>query len=142
MKDLTTEEGRILEVRKIEESFLKSLRDNNFEVCPSAVCYVTSRARELGIASEDDYKNKGYKMAFASEISISATYNSFSDIKGNEINFGSSGSFTPSVKESYWRTIHAASILKNWETAIIIVNSHCKMLADLEKEIITKKEKK
>ena len=59
--------------------------------------------------------------------------------KENEINFGSSGCFTPDVKESYGRTVHAASLLKNWAFASDIVNTHCKMYADLEKECFEQK---
>ncbi len=55
--------------------------------------------------------------------------------KENEINFGSSGSFNPSERESYWRTIHAASVLKNWAIVSEIVNIHCKMYSDLSKKI-------
>ena len=72
--------------------------------------------------------DKGFKIAFASEITLYAA-------APNKIYFGSSGSFNPTVRESYWRTIHAASILKRWELATKIINLHCNMYADLEKQI-------
>lgn len=136
MKDLTTQEGRIAEIKSIENSFLISLRGNSFDVCPDAVCRINRNSIELGIAATGSYMDKGFKMAFASDITLYVAEPD--DIFGrrhNEINFGSSGSFNPSVSESYWRTIHAASILKNWEMACEIVNAHCKMYSDLEKEI-------
>ena len=137
MKDLKTQEGRTTEIKAIENSFLITLRGNSFDVCPDAVCSVNRNSIELGIAATGSYMEKGFKMAFASDIQLYAANpdDIFERKEANEINFGSSGSFNPSVSESYWRTIHAASILKNWEMACEIVNTHCKMYADLEKEI-------
>lgn len=136
MKDLKTREGRVAEIKAIEDSFLIALRGNSFDVCPNAVCSINKSSIELGIAATGSYMDKGFKMAFASEISLySVDFDGYFGRKENEINFGSTGSFNPSVSESYWRTIHAASILKNWEMACEIVNTHCKMYADLEKEI-------
>jgi len=59
--------------------------------------------------------------------------------KKYEISLGSSDCFTPEVKESYWRIVHATSILKNWDIACDIINTHCKMYADLEKECYEQK---
>lgn len=140
MKDLTTQEGRTSEINAIENSFLITLRGNSFEVCPNAVCRVNRNSIELGIAETGAHMDKGYKVAFASEISLyAAEPDSIFGRKENEINFGSSGTFDTSVPESYWRTIHAASFLKNWAMACEIVNTHCKMYADLEKEIFALK---
>lgn len=136
MKNLTTKEGRIAEIKKLENSFLMALRDNGFDVAFDAVCNINKNSIELGIAATGAYMDKGFKMAFASEINMyAAEPDSILGREENRINFGSSGSFSPSVKESYWRTIHAASLLKNWEVASNIVNIHCKRYADLEKEI-------
>lgn len=141
MKDLTTKDGRIAAINDIEDSFLKSLRRNLFEICPDAVCRINRDSIELGIAATGSYMDKGFKMAFASDIQLyAANPDDIFGRKENEINFGSSGSFNPSVSESYWRTIHAASILKNWNIASKMVNDHCKMYADLEKEIFAQKE--
>lgn len=140
MKDLKTQEGRTAEIKAIENSFLITLRGNSFDVCPNAVCRVNRNSIELGIAATGSYMDKGFKMAFASDIQLyAADPDDIFGRKANEINFGSSGSFSPSVSESYWRTIHAASILKNWAKACEIVNTHCKMYADLEKEIFALK---
>lgn len=136
MNDLTTQEGRKAQLKAIEDSFLLSLRGNSFDVCPNAVCKVSRNAIELGISATGSYLDRGFTMAFASEINLySAEPDSVFGRKENEINFGSSGSFSPEREESYWRTVHAASVLKNWVLASEIVNTHCKMYADLEKEI-------
>lgn len=63
------------------------------------------------------------KSLFASDIQIYAKGGLFDRV--NEINFGSSGSFTPETESSYWRTIHAATVLQNWETVCNIVNEYC-----------------
>lgn len=132
MKDLTTKEGRMAAITAIEKSFLEALRRNLFDVAKDAVCRVEKHMIELGIQSE----KKGWKLAFASEISLyAADADAMFGRKENEINFGSSGSFTPEQRESYWRTVHAASIIKNWKVATEIINEHCKAYADLEKEI-------
>ncbi len=141
MKNLTTKEGRIAEIEKIENSFLITLKGNGFDVSPDAVCRINKSSIVLGIAATGDYMDKGFKMAFASDIQLYASEpDNIFGRKKNEINFGSSGGFTPEVKESYWRTIHAASLLKNWDMACEIINAHCKMYADLEKECFELKE--
>lgn len=140
MKDLTTKEGRIAEVEKLENSFLLTLKGNGFDVSPDAVCRINKSSIELGISGTGDYMDKGSKMAFASDITLyAAEPDNIFGRKENEINFGSSGCFTPEVKESYWRTVHAASLLKNWDIVSDIVNTHCKMYADLEKECFEQK---
>jgi hypothetical protein len=136
MKDLTTKEGRVAEMVKIENSFLTTLRANGFDIAPDAVCRINKSSIELGIAATGAYADKGFKMAFASDILL---YSAEPGRKENEINFGSSGRFTPEVRESYWRTIHAASLLKNWKMASEIINTHCRMYAELEKECFEKK---
>jgi hypothetical protein len=140
MKDLTTREGRIAEIEKLENSFLITLKGNGFDIASDAVCRINKSRIELGIAATGAYMDKGFKMAFASDITLYAAEPD--DIFGrqdNQINFGSSGCFTPEVKESYWRTVHASSILKNWAIACDIVNTHCKMYADLERECFEQK---
>ncbi len=137
MNDLTTHQGRSDAVKDIQDSFLTILRQHNFDISPNAVCNVWRNSIEIGIAATGEAARKGWKMAFASEITITASEpeDSIFGKKDTEINFGSSGSFNPSIKEPYWRTVHAASILKNWTFASIVVNTHCKMYADLEKQI-------
>lgn len=141
--NLTTKEGRKAAVSDIENSFLSTLRNKGFDVSPDAACNISSNSIELGIAAQNDYANRGFKLSFASEITLycieTDEYNFGS--KKNEISFGSSGSFDPSIQECYWRTIHAASILKKWNLASEIVNSHCKMYRELRDEIFKKTDK-
>jgi hypothetical protein len=136
MKNLTTEEGRKQALKEIENSFLASLKANGVELSDNAVCALNGSGITIGVSATGLYAEKGHKMAFASEIELYAKRHYYdSDYQENQINFGSSGSFTPNDKESYWRIIHAASVLKNWNVVSDIVNTHCKMYNDLAKEI-------
>jgi hypothetical protein len=124
------------EIKKIENSFLQELFLNGFELCNWAVCKIDKNNIKLGIEATKANKKEGYKVSFGSEISLDAAEpaNPFFIKKVNSINFPSSGCFDPTIRASYWRTIHAASILKNWKVACKIVNAHCKMYADLAKK--------
>jgi hypothetical protein len=116
-------------MENIEENFLKELRKNKFEISNNAICRIYKDRIELGIFKDVSDKEVN-KMVFGSVISIYVRSNIdvFSEIrneiKENEISFGSSGAFDPSDEASYWRTIHAASLLKNWELACKIVNKY------------------
>ncbi len=138
MNNLKTKEDRQEAIKQIENSFLITMKGNGIELSDDAVCRINQSSIELGISAIGKYAEKGYQMVFASDIELYAK--SYDDELGfgrkeNEINFGSSGSFNPSEMESYWRTIHAASVLKNWQVVSEIVNTHCKMYSDLSKKI-------
>lgn len=134
MRKLKTKEDRQEAIKQIEISFLTTIKDNGIELSDDAVCRINQNSIELGISAIGKYAEKGYQMALASDIELYAKI--YDDDLGfgrkeNEINFGSSGSFNPSEREGYWRTIHAASVLKNWTVVSEIVNTHCKMYSDL-----------
>lgn len=138
MNSLKTIEDRQKALKQIEDSFLSEIMNNGVELCDDAVCRINQNSIELGISATGKYAEKGFQMAFASTIELYAiNYDENLGVgrKENEINFGSSGSFNPSKRESYWRTIHAASVLKNWVAISEIVNTHCKMYSDLSKKI-------
>ncbi|MCA6391548.1 MAG: hypothetical protein IM607_09205 [Cytophagales bacterium] len=138
MNNLKTKEDRQEAIKQIERSFLNELRNIGVELSDDAVCRINQNSIEIGISAIGKYAEKGYQMAFASAIELYAKrYDNELGFgrKENEINFGSSGSFNPSERESYWRTIHAASVLKNWAIVSEIVNIHCKMYSDLSKKI-------
>ena len=119
--DLKTKQGRKSAIEEIEKEFIKSLREIGVELSDEATCDIMSNCIDLC------YKNLGM-----SQVTIWAKKENY--IK-NAINFGSSGSFYPENKESFWRTIHAASILKNWEKVCESVNKHCKKYSELVEEI-------
>ena len=119
--NLKTEQGRKSAIEEIETSFIKSLREIGVELSDEAYCDLT----ELSLSVHQ------------SKQSTDAIYiRSIHTLRQkNQINFGTSGAFTPENKEAYWRTIHAASILKNWDKVCEAVNEHCKRYSDLVEEI-------
>lgn len=102
-------------MKKFERDFILDLKKNEFDIAQDAMVnmYITSHncCMTLGILESNNEDSYFGHMAFGSDITITK------DNLNNklEINFGSTGSFTPNKKASYYRTIHAATILKNWE---------------------------
>jgi len=125
MKDLSTKEGRQRQFDDIEASLISSLLTNGIFLCPNAVCRVARDSVQIGIEKTGGEKAE---MLFASVVTI---YTS----NGNEINFGSSGAFSPDNSGAYWRTIHAANILNNWAKSCEIINTHCQRYEALEEEV-------
>jgi hypothetical protein len=129
MENLKTKEGREKAIRQIEEEFLTVLRKNNVELSEEVVCSIYQDRIELGII--DKYSEIDHRITFESIIELYPK--SFK--RENEINYSSSGSFNPSNRASYWKTIHAASILKNWDIVSEMVNKYVRMYNDLINKI-------
>lgn len=94
------------------------------------ICRASERDCEIGISGVG--KHRGF-IAFGSEITISATNSRRTKSSPAEINFGSTGSFTPQDSSPYWRTIHASIILQNWELIIPIIDKYCQIMEDYYK---------
>lgn len=125
MKKLTKEQ-RLEAIEKINKSFLSELRDANIELSDNAICRVYDDSIQLGISKAD-----GSGFEFGSGLDLHPKSNLGFRPKENSINFGSSGSFSPDNEAVYWRTIHSASILKNWHIVSDIVNEHCKQFGTI-----------
>jgi hypothetical protein len=121
--ELKTEQGRKSAIEEIEQSFIKSLREIGVELSEGATC-------DMLCSSCIDLYHYDLSM---SQVTIWAKHKTNPITK---INFGSSGSFTPEETALYWRTIHAASILKNWGKVCEAVNHHCKLYSELVEEIM------
>ena len=130
--DLTKEKDIQRAEGQLESECLNEFINSGLEICPFAVLRLSERNVEIGIIENDKSTSYYGHMAFASNIDITAREeeNVLFGTRENQINFGSSGSFTPSCKESYWRTIHAATIIKNWDKACKIVNEYCAKYKD------------
>lgn len=124
--NLKTEQGRKQAIEEIENSFINSLREIGVELSNEVYCAVYTKAIQIALKATGERKNNGFKTAFASEILL---------YKNQGMAFGSSGALTPKNKEAYWRTIHAASILKNWEKVCEAVNEHCQRYSELVNQI-------
>ncbi len=119
-------ENVIEKVRKIEQDFLNDLKNMGVELSDLATCRVSENSIIISLKENDKY-------LFASEVELDRGYSDtyIFGKRENSINFGSSGSFDPSYKASYWRTIHAAGLLKNWEKVTLLVNSTCESYSEL-----------
>jgi hypothetical protein len=119
------------DLKDIENSFITELRNNNIELSDNADCDISENCITIYLKSSQEGRR-----IFSSNIELYSgkpeTY--IFGKRENSINFGSSGSFDPTNEASYWRTIHAASILKNWEVVSNIVNKHCEMYIELGKD--------
>lgn len=126
MRNLKTQKGREKEFSKLENSFLNTLRDKGLEIYEKASVEISATMISIGVESD----RPDYIHMFASDITIYIFPK-----KSIELNFGSSGSFTPENKASYWRTIHAATILKNWEIVQSVVSEYSDKYFELRDEI-------
>jgi hypothetical protein len=137
---LKSVEGREKAFRKIEEAFITALRSKGVELSDEATCRVYQDSIQLGIAAKGKYAEKGYRMAFGSIITLYVIKHDAErgDVnKENKMYYGTFGAFTPSDKESYWRTMHAAAVLSNWEIVSEIVNRHTQIYDDLINKIFS-----
>lgn len=113
--DLKTEEGRKAAVADLNQAFINEMRAAGIELAENAECDVTNKSIFIYIPG-----------CFASEVYFN----------GSSIDYGSSGSFNPKTEGPYWRTIHAASILKNWNAASELTTKFCNLYKDLVTEIL------
>ena len=100
-------------------------------------CIAKIHRNRIDIAIQDEKGNE----LFASDVSLypETTSTFFPQEKG--INFGSSGAFDPKHEAPYWRTIHAAIILQNWDIAMGIVETYCMKMEELMEEFKQANEK-
>ena len=118
--DLKTEQGRKSAIEEIEQSFINSLREIQVELSDEVSVDIND------VVVEIYHANTSYSVV---------TINAKKTERKNLMNLSSSNSFNPENTHSYWRTIHAASILKNWEKVCEAVNEHCKLYSELAEEI-------
>ena len=137
METLITEQGRKEALTNLTEDCKKSFISSGIELYEKAIIKIDRNGVEISIMHDDPKSSYYGASAFASEINIYAKESSKTGLwdRENEMNFGSSGSFNPKNKESYWRTIHAANCLKNWDKVCEIVNKFCSAYNDLSKNI-------
>ena len=115
---------RLETLTELTNNCLNDLREIGLELCPTArvIINVTNIAITDGNSNSSSF----------SDITLHSSNNSFiSKNNKNTINFGSSGEFSPKDDNPFWRTIHAASILKNWEATCKIVNEYCQKYNEL-----------
>lgn len=127
--NLTTTEGRIEAVRALNLECKNSFKREGIEICEDAL-FALSRVRlEISIKSPNMEERESL---FASEVSIYCK----SDIRDNfSISVGSSGNITPEDIGPFWRVIHTANILNNWNIACELVMYYCNKYSKLIEDI-------
>ena len=106
----------------IEKEFIKEFKSMGMSLSKDMIATVEETCVTIGLELEPN------RMAFGSDVVIYAKRYYRNE---NSINFGSSGKFNPSDQASYWRTIHASEILKNWNKVSDIVNKYCQKVEEL-----------
>lgn len=110
-----------LTLEKLNYDILVELKKANVELSPNSKANVYSDRIYLFVVDDNG------ESIFGSSLDVTATKldKLLNIIKKSKISFGTTGSFDPNSLGDYWRTIHAASILKNWDAVIEIVNLFC-----------------
>jgi hypothetical protein len=139
--NLKTEEGRIKAIEKIQISYIEDLIKNNFDFHKFTICEMYDDRFIFGIKyfnKEDE--NKTIR-GLSSIIQVYLKTNNEINLGNKDIlmNFSISCSFNPLSKENYWKVIHAATILKNWEKFIEITNKYHKKHLELLDKIFNNK---
>jgi hypothetical protein len=118
--NLKTPEGRHAAINALNKSVIEELRNAGVELEETAVARVDYNVIDIGI-----YKNP-IQMIFASDVTI------YRRDEETRLVVGAGGSFNPtSDPAQYWRTIHAASLLKNWPAVVEVVSAHCQKYREL-----------
>lgn len=111
-----------MNVKSIEIRLSKYLKETEIGFSENVVCKINSFSVTIGIKTGERYMDWGSDLDLCFDRSGVMT-----------INFGTRGSFTPSDIASYWRTIHAALILENWEQVSRVVKIHFLKAKELER---------
>jgi hypothetical protein len=105
---------------QLQEDFITALRDIIATISANAACQINFNSIEIGIADENNCIDNN------SAITIYAKQYTFNGElqRDNELNIGSASNVTPNSEAKYWRFVHAAEILKNWDKVCNIVNQY------------------
>ena len=128
--DLKTQKGRNAALANIHSNCLSAFISAGVELSPDVEFEVSAKFLVITIKKTKKLSD------FSSSVHINCgNTDRFSGFNEPTISFGSTGSFTPENKSSYWRTIHAASCLKKWFKVCRIVGQSCLEYRELIKKI-------
>ncbi len=96
----------------LTNDFKKELQ-NIITLADNAVCIINVTSIKIALQDAIDAQ----KIVFASDVEL--------NVKSQKLNFPNSGSFNPDNKGNFWRTIHAANILQNWEAVLELSKKYC-----------------
>jgi hypothetical protein len=123
--NLKTAKGREEAIRKIENEYIDELRNNGFELHQYLTCYMFTDRIAFGV------KNK--------VINVYLRTNNKLDIVDAEINISTGSLINLTDEPNYWKIMHAATILKNWDKFLEITNKYHKQYLELLDKIFNNK---
>ena len=129
MESLTKGQKAVIE---LQNNFIAELQALNLGFNESLSCRIkSSRLIELGVLDKEQSEGVYMSHLWASDINLYAERKTGLGLgQDRSINFGSSGQFTPENEACYWRTIHAAIILLNWDTIMALVEKYCTLYTE------------
>lgn len=114
--DLSIEAERNRALDFVHDSYIVSLRNKGLSLADNAVAAIYGDRIDLALKGDGEYRTM-----FASEVTIYVPHKN----QEAKIAYGSSGSFDLKNKASYWRTLHAAEVLKKWDIVIWESSLYC-----------------
>lgn len=111
-------------LEQLHREFFDELQETSWGFYGELRGQISQSHIKLGIEKKGDDYIDCFAMSFASEITFSIEDDTFGH-RDAEINFGSSGSFTPEHAAQYWRTKHACIILDHWQQFHEIAKRYC-----------------
>jgi hypothetical protein len=129
--DLTTVAGRIDTMQLLNKTARFEFMSHGIELNKETLFRIGENYIEISIKETNSESSYFGMSAFGSEITISRSQSINDKIEKKDsfkydISYGSSGNFDPSKKDiGYLKTIHAASLIKNWDTVIQLMNAWC-----------------
>lgn len=109
----------MMTLKKKSNKIANKLRSVGVELAEDVFIHQREHYVEIGL-----YDKENDWFVFGSEVSIylsSPLYN-----REPELNYGVTGAFSPDDYTPLWRTIHASSLLKNWDSVIEILKTQTK----------------
>jgi hypothetical protein len=115
--NLTTLEGRNAAINALNESVIEELRNVGVELEETAVAELSENALFIFRSNAENSIDHVLLYMYPEDIRLLLS---------------SGRAFNPtSDPAQYWRTIHAASLLKNWSAVVEAVSAHCQKYREL-----------
>ena len=140
-QDLTTKTGREKAFRQLEALLIDTLISAGVRMNKNTWITLSGSQMDIYLINKDKESKYYRKPVFASDINIHLNKH-FSGKESFKISFGTSGSFSPEDEAPFWRTIHAANILNNWDNVCKISKEYFDKYTELETLIVKKYFKK
>lgn len=104
--------------------FFKELQETGLGFHPELRGIINANSISLGIVNPKEPGSLHW-VEFASDVTIYVAEKNIVRDSPAEISVSGAGAFSPNVAPSYWKTIHAAIILQNWDLIQGICSKYC-----------------